>query len=74
MQRCSICDKSVEDGIKVCPHCGHNMDFKYEMDKKEFAKRFKLSKELGLADRRGIAVIISLILVIILCCVMGYIL
>lgn len=40
MKECPICNKKAEDDIKICPHCGHDFDFKYKRNEDEFKAQF----------------------------------
>ncbi len=38
--KCSICDREVNDDVKICPNCGHNFDFKYKYNGSKFHEQF----------------------------------
>lgn len=38
--KCSICDREVNDDVKICPNCGHNFDFKYKYNGAKFHEQF----------------------------------
>ena len=65
--KCTICDREVNDDVKICPNCGHSFDFVYKYnDDKRFRKRFVYTKkDMGLADKRSIVVVILLFEIII---------
>jgi len=71
--KCTICDREVNDDVKICPNCGHSFDFVYKYnDDKRFRKRFvHTKKDMGLADRRSIVVVILLFVIIIICVFVG---
>ncbi len=52
MKQCPICDREVDDNVKICPKCGHNFDFKYVEDDLRFRANF-CDYEPALRPRRG---------------------
>ncbi len=75
MKKCKICDALLEEDVLICPNCGHDTRFVYKKNKQEYDKMFRFSKnDIGLADKRGIAVICALITFLVFCCVWGFML
>lgn len=38
--KCSICDREVDDDVKICPKCGHSFDFVYKYNDDKFHEQF----------------------------------
>lgn len=40
MKKCNICERNVEDDVRICPHCGHDFSYKHVKNQAAFEERF----------------------------------